>query len=165
MQALRLRKRVLVNSLFPVLTAVPCPCRDSYWPNGILAETPPRRDKNIRMRTRVAAKTILLGIMPGLSTHPHSTRPLQPVRYTELVTIKCLWNQVNDHMNVFAWYHVMNWFFRCVFSPQAMFILFIYFTASTNSVIIQTVHTNISESYIWFLHTLTKDAVKSVPVF
>lgn len=42
--------------------------RDSYWPNGILAETPPRRDKNIRMRTRVAAKTNLLGIMPGKYT-------------------------------------------------------------------------------------------------
>ncbi|KAJ0055382.1 hypothetical protein NL108_016678, partial [Boleophthalmus pectinirostris] len=38
--------------------------RDSYWPNGILAETPPRRDKNVQMRTRVAAKTSLLGIMP-----------------------------------------------------------------------------------------------------
>ncbi|KAI1902512.1 hypothetical protein AGOR_G00045520 [Albula goreensis] len=38
--------------------------RDSFWPNGILAETPPRRDKNIRMRTRLAAKTYLLGIMP-----------------------------------------------------------------------------------------------------
>lgn len=43
--------------------------RDSYWPNGILAETPPRRDKGIRMRTRVAAKTSLLGIMPGTNTH------------------------------------------------------------------------------------------------
>lgn len=43
--------------------------RDSYWPNGILAETPPRRDKSIRMRTRVAAKTNLLGIMPGENIH------------------------------------------------------------------------------------------------
>lgn len=43
--------------------------RDSYWPNGILAETPPRRDKNIRMRTRVAAKTNLLGIMPDELKH------------------------------------------------------------------------------------------------
>ncbi|XP_004547995.2 sorting nexin-13 isoform X1 [Maylandia zebra] len=43
--------------------------RDSYWPNGILAETPPRRDKNIRMRTRVAAKTSLLGIMPDELKH------------------------------------------------------------------------------------------------
>ncbi|KAK3532469.1 hypothetical protein QTP86_018441 [Hemibagrus guttatus] len=43
--------------------------RDSYWPNGILAETPPRRDKSIRMRTRVAAKTILLGIMPDELKH------------------------------------------------------------------------------------------------
>ncbi|XP_061106275.1 sorting nexin-13 isoform X1 [Conger conger] len=43
--------------------------RDSYWPNGILAESPPRRDKNIRMRTRVAAKTSLLGIMPDELKH------------------------------------------------------------------------------------------------
>ena len=42
--------------------------RDSYWPNGILAETAPRRDKSIRMRTRIAAKTSLLGIMPGENT-------------------------------------------------------------------------------------------------
>ncbi|XP_054619308.1 sorting nexin-13 isoform X1 [Dunckerocampus dactyliophorus] len=43
--------------------------RDSYWPNGILAETLPRRDKSIRMRTRVAAKTSLLGIMPDELKH------------------------------------------------------------------------------------------------
>ncbi|XP_053302542.1 sorting nexin-13 isoform X1 [Pleuronectes platessa] len=43
--------------------------RDSYWPNGILAETTPRRDKSIRMRTRVAAKTSLLGIMPDELKH------------------------------------------------------------------------------------------------
>ncbi|XP_060798607.1 sorting nexin-13 isoform X2 [Neoarius graeffei] len=43
--------------------------RDSYWPNGILAETPPRREKSIRMRTRVAAKTNLLGIMPDELKH------------------------------------------------------------------------------------------------
>uniref|UniRef100_A0A671RVX0 Sorting nexin-13-like n=1 Tax=Sinocyclocheilus anshuiensis TaxID=1608454 RepID=A0A671RVX0_9TELE len=43
--------------------------RDSYWPNGILAETPPRRDKSLRMRTRVAAKTTLLGIMPDELKH------------------------------------------------------------------------------------------------
>ncbi|XP_051948728.1 sorting nexin-13-like isoform X2 [Xyrauchen texanus] len=43
--------------------------RDSYWPNGILAETPSRRDKSTRMRTRVAAKTTLLGIMPDELKH------------------------------------------------------------------------------------------------
>ncbi|KAG7281352.1 hypothetical protein CRUP_023503 [Coryphaenoides rupestris] len=43
--------------------------RDSYWPNGILAETPPTRDRGIRMRTRVAAKTNLLGIMPDELKH------------------------------------------------------------------------------------------------
>ncbi|XP_069050836.1 sorting nexin-13 isoform X1 [Lepisosteus oculatus] len=43
--------------------------RDAFWPNGILAETPPRRDKAIRMRTRIAAKTCLLGIMPDEMKH------------------------------------------------------------------------------------------------
>ncbi|XP_036411358.1 sorting nexin-13-like [Megalops cyprinoides] len=43
--------------------------RDSFWPNGILAETPPRRDTHIRMRTRVAAKTSLLGVMPDELKH------------------------------------------------------------------------------------------------
>uniref|UniRef100_A0A8C5PUH7 Sorting nexin 13 n=1 Tax=Leptobrachium leishanense TaxID=445787 RepID=A0A8C5PUH7_9ANUR len=43
--------------------------RDSFWPNGILAETPPRRDRSIRMRTRVAAKTKLLEIMPDELKH------------------------------------------------------------------------------------------------
>ncbi|XP_028819141.1 sorting nexin-13 isoform X3 [Denticeps clupeoides] len=43
--------------------------RDSFWPNGILAETAPRRDKSVRMRTRVAAKTSLLGIMPDELKH------------------------------------------------------------------------------------------------
>ncbi len=59
-----------------LLTGFFDPCRDSYWPNGILAETPPRRDKSVRMRTRVAAKTTLLGIMPGTHTHTHTHHSL-----------------------------------------------------------------------------------------
>ncbi|XP_073189879.1 sorting nexin-13 isoform X4 [Lepidochelys kempii] len=43
--------------------------RDAFWPNGILAETVPRRDKDIRMRTRVAGKTKLLEIMPDELKH------------------------------------------------------------------------------------------------
>ncbi|XP_069814903.1 sorting nexin-13 isoform X4 [Dendropsophus ebraccatus] len=43
--------------------------RDSFWPNGILAETAPRRDRDIRMRTRVTAKTKLLEIMPDELKH------------------------------------------------------------------------------------------------
>ncbi|KAJ3609230.1 hypothetical protein NHX12_023754, partial [Muraenolepis orangiensis] len=43
--------------------------RDSYWPNGILAESPPIRERGVRMRTRVAAKTHLLGIMPDELKH------------------------------------------------------------------------------------------------
>uniref|UniRef100_A0A8C4WNI9 Sorting nexin-13 n=1 Tax=Gopherus evgoodei TaxID=1825980 RepID=A0A8C4WNI9_9SAUR len=43
--------------------------RDAFWPNGILAETVPRRQKDIRMRTRVAGKTKLLEIMPDELKH------------------------------------------------------------------------------------------------
>ncbi|MEE6466405.1 hypothetical protein FKM82_006940 [Ascaphus truei] len=43
--------------------------RDSFWPNGILAETTPRRDRSIRMRTRMAGKTKLLEIMPDELKH------------------------------------------------------------------------------------------------
>ncbi|XP_015281695.1 PREDICTED: sorting nexin-13 isoform X3 [Gekko japonicus] len=43
--------------------------RDAFWPNGILAEAVPRRDKAIRMRTRMAGKTKLLGIMPDELKH------------------------------------------------------------------------------------------------
>ncbi|XP_070582619.1 sorting nexin-13 isoform X5 [Erythrolamprus reginae] len=43
--------------------------RDAFWPNGILAETVPHRDNAIRMRTRIAAKTKLLGVMPDELKH------------------------------------------------------------------------------------------------
>ncbi|XP_032090827.1 sorting nexin-13 isoform X1 [Thamnophis elegans] len=43
--------------------------RDAFWPNGILAETVPHRDHSIRMRTRIAAKTKLLGVMPDELKH------------------------------------------------------------------------------------------------
>ncbi|XP_060136719.1 sorting nexin-13 isoform X2 [Zootoca vivipara] len=43
--------------------------RDAFWPNGILAETVPRRDNAIRMRTRIAGKTKLLGMMPDELKH------------------------------------------------------------------------------------------------
>ncbi|XP_062979706.1 sorting nexin-13 isoform X3 [Elgaria multicarinata webbii] len=43
--------------------------RDAFWPNGILAEAVPRRDNAIRMRTRIAGKTKLLGIMPDELKH------------------------------------------------------------------------------------------------
>ncbi|XP_074051530.1 sorting nexin-13 isoform X4 [Macrotis lagotis] len=43
--------------------------RDAFWPNGILAESVPCRDKAIRMRTRVAGKTKLLEIMPDELKH------------------------------------------------------------------------------------------------
>ncbi|XP_064146104.1 sorting nexin-13 isoform X4 [Loxodonta africana] len=43
--------------------------RDALWPNGILAETVPCRDKAIRMRTRIAGKTKLFAIMPDELKH------------------------------------------------------------------------------------------------
>ncbi|XP_059828648.1 sorting nexin-13 isoform X2 [Hypanus sabinus] len=43
--------------------------RDSFWPNGILAETAPHREKAVRMRTRVAAKTKMLMVMPDELKH------------------------------------------------------------------------------------------------
>ncbi|XP_069769901.1 sorting nexin-13 isoform X2 [Narcine bancroftii] len=43
--------------------------RDSFWPNGILAETAPCREKAVRMRSRVAAKTKMLMIMPDELKH------------------------------------------------------------------------------------------------
>ncbi|XP_059568471.1 sorting nexin-13 isoform X3 [Myotis daubentonii] len=43
--------------------------RDAFWPNGILAEAVPCRDKAIRMRTRIAGKTKLLSIMPDELKH------------------------------------------------------------------------------------------------
>ena len=39
--------------------------RDSYWPSGILAETFPERKKDVKIRTRVAAKTKIFGSIPG----------------------------------------------------------------------------------------------------
>lgn len=40
-------------------------CRDSYWPSGILAEASPERKKDVKIRTRVAAKTKMFGSIPG----------------------------------------------------------------------------------------------------
>lgn len=38
--------------------------RDSYWPGGILAEASPERKKDVKVRTRVAAKTKIFGSIP-----------------------------------------------------------------------------------------------------
>ncbi|XP_073236247.1 sorting nexin-13-like isoform X3 [Porites lutea] len=38
--------------------------RDSFWPGGILAETSPERKKDVKVRTRVAAKTKMFGSIP-----------------------------------------------------------------------------------------------------
>ncbi|XP_006240084.1 sorting nexin-13 isoform X1 [Rattus norvegicus] len=43
--------------------------RDALWPNGILAEAAPCRDKAIRMRTRIAGKTKLFAVMPDELKH------------------------------------------------------------------------------------------------
>lgn len=39
--------------------------RDSFWPGGVLAETSPERKKDVKVRTRVAAKTKMFGSIPG----------------------------------------------------------------------------------------------------
>ena len=39
--------------------------RDSFWPNGILADKPPERDLSVRHITQVLCKAKLLGIVSG----------------------------------------------------------------------------------------------------
>ena len=49
----------------------PVPCsvgRETFWPNGTLAETPPPRDENTKLRTRVVCKAKLLGTVSGETT-------------------------------------------------------------------------------------------------
>ncbi|XP_078573316.1 sorting nexin-13-like isoform X3 [Branchiostoma floridae x Branchiostoma japonicum] len=43
--------------------------RDAFWPNGVLADPAEIREKNICMRTRVAAKTKMLGSIPDELKH------------------------------------------------------------------------------------------------
>jgi sorting nexin-13 len=40
-------------------------CRDSFWPEGVLAEPRPERDHNTKMRTRVVCRAKMLGSIPG----------------------------------------------------------------------------------------------------
>ena len=55
--------------------------RDSFWPNGVPAEPLPPRDFNTQMRTRVVAKSKMLGSISGRVTqmavrevgHSHNT--------------------------------------------------------------------------------------------
>ncbi len=95
-----------------LLTGFLDPCRDSYWPNGILAETPPRRDKSVRMRTRVAAKTTLLGIMPGTHTHTHTSQPESyNTEYTDIYVLSqlgwAIWAKNHIfHIIFFGWFAV-----------------------------------------------------------
>ena len=39
--------------------------RDAYWPGGVLAEEYPERSESVKLRTRVTAKTMMLGSLPG----------------------------------------------------------------------------------------------------
>lgn len=43
--------------------------RDSYWPNGSLAERSPPRDENTKLRTRVVCKSKMLGSIPDEMRH------------------------------------------------------------------------------------------------
>lgn len=38
--------------------------RDAYWPGGVLAEEYPERSESVKLRTRVTAKTMMLGSLP-----------------------------------------------------------------------------------------------------
>jgi hypothetical protein len=42
--------------------------RDAYWPGGVLAEEYPERSESVKLRTRVTAKTMMLGSLPGLTS-------------------------------------------------------------------------------------------------
>ncbi len=49
--------------------------RDAYWPGGVLAEEYPERSDAVKLRTRVTAKTMMLGSLPGLTMEiymPHN---------------------------------------------------------------------------------------------
>ena len=39
--------------------------RNSFWPNGILAESQPPRDEATKMRTRMLCKAKMFGSVPG----------------------------------------------------------------------------------------------------
>ena len=39
--------------------------RDSFWPEGVLAEPRPARSHNTKMRTRVVCRSKMLGSIPG----------------------------------------------------------------------------------------------------
>ena len=45
-----------------------CTCRDSFWPNGVLAEARTPRDEATKMRTRVLCKAKMFGSVPGEET-------------------------------------------------------------------------------------------------
>ena len=51
--------------------------RDSYWPGGVLAETSPERKKDVKVRTRMAAKTKMFGSIPGELSYKALAHPLQ----------------------------------------------------------------------------------------
>ena len=49
-----------------ILTVVVSPIgRNSFWPGGVLAESAPERAADVKIRTRVTAKTKMYGSIPG----------------------------------------------------------------------------------------------------
>lgn len=44
--------------------------RQSFWPNGVKAESKPQRDEGVKYRTRIAAKVALLSCLSGTFKKP-----------------------------------------------------------------------------------------------
>lgn len=66
----RSRGCLLFSIFFPPYTRQPIITtsfrRNSVWPNGIRADTPLPRDNDIRMQTRVSAKSCLIASLSGM---------------------------------------------------------------------------------------------------
>ena len=43
-----------------------CFFRESFWPNGILAEATPVREDSVKLRTRVTTKAKMFSGIPGM---------------------------------------------------------------------------------------------------
>jgi hypothetical protein len=69
----KLRKKLIVSSnierLKKIFSKSKSIFRDTFWPNGILADKPPERDSSVRNITQVLCKAKLLGIVSGKKTN------------------------------------------------------------------------------------------------
>ncbi|KAK3099553.1 hypothetical protein FSP39_006196, partial [Pinctada imbricata] len=67
-------------------------CRDSFWPNGVLAEPRPERDLHTKMRTRVFCKAKMLGSVSDDFRHLMGTETIKlgVFRIFDMFQHKCL---------------------------------------------------------------------------